>query len=350
MLKYLFFIFAFWILAGCAVTSTYNGGSGAYQDYEGYKAYTQRYTFSSNSPSSANYNSNYSNSNFDDVDNSSMNSARRGSNLDSKNDFTPSSPPPSSYTPPPSNIQLGDARDSEAIQRATMRPYQINGKWYYPQKVNLGDSYDGIASWYGPDFHSKKTSNGEIYNMNLHTAAHKTLPMNTIVKVVSKDTNRSTIVRINDRGPFVSGRIIDLSQAAAKDIDMIKTGTARVSIEVIGFGGVISKNMADNSTIIKDMVQSEELKAEFKTGEVDSSVEGGIFAIQIGAFRKEDGAILFRDSHIYDGYETKIKEGELNGEPLFRVFIDGFKSEDEARDFIKSKNLNGFLVRDLGLL
>lgn len=341
MIKFLFIFFIGIFIAGCAVTSTYNGGNGAYKDYEGYKAYTQRYRFSS--PSNNNYSS-YSN------DNSSF--SKRGSNLDSNKDsFTPSSPPPSSsYSPPPSNIQLGDARDSEAIQRATMKPYQINGKWYYPQKVNLGDSYDGIASWYGPDFHSKKTSNGEIYNMNLHTAAHKTLPMNTVVKVVSKDTNRSTIVRINDRGPFVSGRIIDLSQAAARDIDMIKTGTARVSIEVIGFGGLISSNMANNSTLIKDMVQSEELKTEFKTGEVDSNVEGGIFAIQIGAFRKEEGAILFRDSHIYDGYDTKIKKGELNGEPLFRVFVDGFKSEEEARDFIKSKNLNGFLVRDLGLL
>jgi hypothetical protein len=91
--------------------------------------------------------------------------------------------------------------NSEAMHRATMRPYNVFGIRYYPFVANVGDQFDGIASWYGPDFHAKKTSNGEIYNMYAMTAAHKTLPMNTVVRVDNLDNGRSTIVRINDRGP-----------------------------------------------------------------------------------------------------------------------------------------------------
>ncbi len=103
----------------------------------------------------------------------------------------------------------------------TMRPYVIRGKKYYPTVVNVGDKFSGNASWYGPDFHGKLTSNGETYNMYDMTAAHKTLPMNTIVKVTNKKNGLSTVVRINDRGPFIATRIIDLSNTAAKKIDMI---------------------------------------------------------------------------------------------------------------------------------
>jgi len=91
----------------------------------------------------------------------------------------------------------------------------------------------GIASWYGPGFHGKRTANGEIYDMYAMTAAHKTLPFNTIVKVVDLDTGRWVIVRINDRGPFVPGRIIDLSYAAAKELGIVEKGIARVGLKVL---------------------------------------------------------------------------------------------------------------------
>jgi rare lipoprotein A len=103
--------------------------------------------------------------------------------------------------------------------------------------VGLVDAlrYDqvGIASWYGPGFHGNRTSNGEIYDMYAMTAAHKTLPFNTIVKVVDLDTGRSVIVRINDRGPFIPGRIIDLSYAAAKELGIVEKGLARVGLKVL---------------------------------------------------------------------------------------------------------------------
>ncbi|MBI3874081.1 MAG: septal ring lytic transglycosylase RlpA family protein, partial [Arcobacter sp.] len=118
------------------------------------------------------------------------------------------------------------------MHNATMRPYEVLGKTYSPTMATVGESFDGIASWYGADFHEKKTSNGETYDMYADTAASKTLPMNTMVKVYNKDNGKSTIVRINDRGPFVEGRIIDLSNSAASAIDMVGKGTANVEITV----------------------------------------------------------------------------------------------------------------------
>ncbi len=91
----------------------------------------------------------------------------------------------------------------------------------------------GIASWYGNPFHGRQTANGEIYDMNKLTAAHKKLPFNTKVRVTNLTNGKSVIVRINDRGPFVKGRIIDLSRKAARRIDMIGPGTAKVQLDIL---------------------------------------------------------------------------------------------------------------------
>jgi rare lipoprotein A len=109
-------------------------------------------------------------------------------------------------------------------------PYQVAGIWYYP---GVDYSYDetGIASWYGPDFHGKYTANGEIYNMNDLTAAHPTLPLPSIVRVTNLDNGRSIVVRINDRGPYIPGRIIDLSRRAAQLLGVIGPGTAKVRVQ-----------------------------------------------------------------------------------------------------------------------
>jgi rare lipoprotein A len=93
---------------------------------------------------------------------------------------------------------------------------------------------EGIASWYGKNFHGRQTASGERYDMNELTAAHKSLPFGTRVRVTNLDNGRQVVVRINDRGPFIKGRIIDLSRAAAQKVDLVNAGTARVRIEVIG--------------------------------------------------------------------------------------------------------------------
>jgi rare lipoprotein A len=113
------------------------------------------------------------------------------------------------------------------------QPYQVDNVWYYPREQ---PDYDetGIASWYGPTFYGKYTANGEMYDGNQLTAAHKTLPMPVNVRVTNLDNGKSLIVRVNDRGPYARGRIIDLSKRAAELLDVVKTGTARVRVTYIG--------------------------------------------------------------------------------------------------------------------
>jgi rare lipoprotein A len=114
-------------------------------------------------------------------------------------------------------------------------PYQVKGVWYYPEK-NEQYSKVGTASWYGKDFHNKLTANGDIYNMHAMTAAHKTLPLPSIVRVTNLENNKSVTVMVNDRGPFVGNRIIDLSKRAAKVLGFLKQGTAKVKVEYLPEG------------------------------------------------------------------------------------------------------------------
>ena len=135
---------------------------------------------------------------------------------------------------PPSSIPPAGTQRQPAVTPGYPKPYQVFGKWYQPVPDSKGFSERGIASWYGSDFHGKKTSNGEIYNMHDMTAAHKTLPLGTRVKVFNLENNKETEVRVNDRGPFVQGRIIDLSYEAARRIGVVGPGTAPVEIIAIG--------------------------------------------------------------------------------------------------------------------
>jgi rare lipoprotein A len=111
-----------------------------------------------------------------------------------------------------------------------MRSYVVFGQTYYPKQSSRGYVERGIASWYGPKFHGGKTSSGERYDMHQMTAAHKTLPLPTYALVKNLENGRSAVVKVNDRGPFVGDRIIDLSYAAAKKIGIDKQGTARVEV------------------------------------------------------------------------------------------------------------------------
>lgn len=111
-------------------------------------------------------------------------------------------------------------------------PYQVDGVWYYPA-VDYDYKETGIASWYGPNFHGKYTADGEVYDMNALTAAHKTLPLPSIVRVTNLDNGRSIKLKVNDRGPFVKGRIIDVSRRAAQLLGFDGKGTARVRVEIV---------------------------------------------------------------------------------------------------------------------
>ncbi len=113
-------------------------------------------------------------------------------------------------------------------------PYKIKGVQYTPVKSSLGYDETGIASWYGSDFHGKASANGECYDMYAMTAAHKTLPLPTTVRVTNLKNGRSVILKVNDRGPYAKGRIIDLSYAAAKKLDLAEAGVGKVRVQAIG--------------------------------------------------------------------------------------------------------------------
>ncbi len=215
--------------------------------------------------------------------------------------------------------------------QATMRPYTVMGKEYYPTVVRVGDTFKGVASWYGSDFHGRSTSNGEAFDMYAMSAAHKTLPMNTVVKVTNIANNSEVIVRINDRGPFVESRIIDLSYAAAERIGMHRTGTAPVMLEVLGFEPT-SMRTIDMATLSK--------------GPRESVL--GSFFVQIGSFERFEGAMATKEKYrSYQGYSAILKDTEYNNRRLFRVWLGGFKSEAEARDFISRGQFPGsFIVRE----
>jgi rare lipoprotein A len=183
--------------------------------------------------------------------------------------------------------------------------------------VKVGQSENGMASWYGHPYHGRAAANGEIYDMEKMTAAHRTLPFNTWVRVFDLDTNKTTDVRIIDRGPFVDGRIIDLSHAAAGQIDMIGPGTARVRIEVI----------------------STPLQAA-----------PGLFAIQVGAYRVKENAerVRTRMEQQY-GAARLLQRAESPG--IWRVLVGAETSEDGAnalRERIRQDSVEktgGFVVR-----
>jgi len=113
--------------------------------------------------------------------------------------------------------------------------YEVDGRRYVVLPSAVGYVEQGVASWYGPDFHGGRTSTGETYDMNAMTGAHPTLPLPAWVRVTNLENGRSVVVRLNDRGPFAKGRIIDLSRAAAEQLDMVRAGTARV--EVVSLAG-----------------------------------------------------------------------------------------------------------------
>ncbi len=129
------------------------------------------------------------------------------------------------------------------------KTYTVNGKTYSPLKtVTPGFAQQGIASWYGPGFHGKKTSSGEIYDMRSMTAAHNILPLQSVVKVTNLNNRKEVVVRINDRGPFVDDRVLDLSLSAAHQLDMVGPGTIPIKLTVISSpGSVIASKLPDPS-------------------------------------------------------------------------------------------------------
>lgn len=177
------------------------------------------------------------------------------------------------------------------------KPYRVGKNWYHPIPHAKGFKQRGLASWYGKKFHGRKTSNGEIYDMYAMSAAHKTLPLGTFVRVTNLENGKTIDVRINDRGPFVRGRIIDLSYKAAKKMGIVGPGTAPVEVVALG--------MAPKGTGSQGAVTSYE----------PIDYEKGTFSIQVGAFLEKENAERlcttlgkkYKNAHIitfFDGDQT----------------------------------------------
>jgi rare lipoprotein A len=224
----------------------------------------------------------------------------------------------------------------------TVKPYTVLGKSYTPMdKVKVGYKQYGLASWYGSKFNNKKTSSGEIYDMYKHTAAHKTLPMGTYVKVTSKNNNQSTIVRINDRGPFVDGRIIDLSYVAGKRLGIDKTGTTPVVLEVLD-------KKQNNNKLTQEESQDKKL-VSISSSDTKSPLFGvsSGYYVQVGAFTKLQGAKIYQKKYLYLGNSVYIKKHDMkDGRVFYKVLIGDLKSYQEATSFKrKNKMEKSFIYR-----
>jgi rare lipoprotein A len=211
------------------------------------------------------------------------------------------------------------------------KPYKVLGEWYQP--LASAESYKerGLASWYGREFHGRKTSNGETYNMFAMTAAHKTLPLGTFVRIQNLENSKTTVVRVNDRGPFVRGRIIDLSYTAARELDIVGPGTARVEVvalETPDLPGMASKPSMNHPEL-------------YMTGN---------FSVQVGSFSTRQNATAMKSR--LDGLYQDVRILEYNdGARIFyRVWVGRLKTMNQAKEYeallIRKGFDNAFVVAE----
>ena len=193
----------------------------------------------------------------------------------------------------------------------TQRPYEVNGERYEPLRTAAGYVEEGVASWYGGHFHGRKTSNGETYDMHAPTAAHKTLPMNVYVRVTNLANGRQSVVRINDRGPFVKGRVIDLSYLTAKELDVVGPGTAPVRIEALGYGEI-----GPAGTVV--------------AYRHPDSYELGPFSVQIGSFTVEQNARRLAEAMRSTYGAAFVVEGWVGDTRYHRVRVGRYPTMDQA--------------------
>ena len=225
--------------------------------------------------------------------------------------------------PPPGQIE-------EVVPQAVTRSRTVNPKSYVVlgQRYFVLDSADGyrergVASWYGSKFHGRNTSSGEVYDMYQASAAHRSLPLPSYARVTNLENGRSLIVRVNDRGPFVDNRLIDLSYGAANELGMIDAGTALVEVQVV---------TPDNW----QAVPANEVVVETR------NVPGSLY-VQVGAYAERANANRQRAFLLQSGIDdVVIRQDSLNGKPLYRVRIGPIDSVNDFDRMVAQ-------ARDLGI-
>ncbi|WP_296818128.1 septal ring lytic transglycosylase RlpA family protein [Brevundimonas sp.] len=212
-----------------------------------------------------------------------------------------------------------EVTDPAPIVRGTMRPYQVRGRWYTPE---MDEAYDrtGVASWYGDAFHGRPTATGEIFDMHALTAAHTTLPLPSLVEVTNLQTGQSIIVRVNDRGPFVDDRLIDLSRGAADALGVRSQGLARVRVRYVGpaprLGSV-------------GPVQQAALTSPPAVSRPSEPADTTPYFIQVGTFGERDNAEALRRRLGRDG-RVRIEDVRVGDRPMYRVLVGPWTGRTEA--------------------
>jgi len=202
------------------------------------------------------------------------------------------------------------------------KPYKVYGQWYQPLPHAKGFRQRGLASWYGLDFHGKKTSSGETYNMYAMTAAHKTLPLGTYVRVHNLNNKQKVEVRINDRGPFVRGRIIDLSFSAAKELGLVGPGTAPV--EVLALGAISTTDGGSGRTYVQGDYYS------------------GNFTFQVGAFVNRKNAERLKQELSQQYTNAHITTYDNGKDIFYRVRVGKTTTLEQAIEYEAKLIQNGF--------
>lgn len=227
--------------------------------------------------------------------------------------------------------QIPDALPEPVVPSPYGNPdsYSINGITYHVMDSAEGFSESGIASWYGTKFHGRRTSSGETYDMHAMTAAHKTLPIPVYVEVVNLENDRRIIVRVNDRGPFHEGRVIDLSYAAASKLGVSEKGTAKVKIRVITEQGEDPESL--NAAYTDD--------------------EGKVF-VQVASYGSEDNAFgLIKKLHAKNFSDIRIHVDNTNGDFLYQVRIGPLPSSQVAQKLVtKLKDIKYYNAKIINYL
>jgi rare lipoprotein A len=232
---------------------------------------------------------------------------------------------------------------AEPLHRFANRPYVVLGREYVPATALGPYREQGVASWYGRKFHGQRTSIGEVYDMYAMTAAHPTLPLPSYARVTSVATGASVVVRVNDRGPFLHGRIIDLSYAAAQRIGIAQRGSGEVVVESVLPGdatfasarpppSMASAAPAPSAPAPAQVVAAPVPPAAGSTAPAEPPVQaaGGGYVVQLGAFASEPNARSFL-AHVQsrlgaNGGEPKVRQAG----GLFRVYVGPYATRDEA--------------------
>ena len=210
----------------------------------------------------------------------------------------------------------------DTVPQKPSKPYVVQGKQYEPLATADGFVQEGLASSYGRDFHGRKTSSGEPFDMQAMTAAHKTLPFGVYVKVEHKKTGKEVTVRINDRGPFVGNRIIDLSEGAASRLGMLQEGIAPVRIAALGYKSGDSYRQL-------------------------SSYDNGNYTIQVGAFTFKDNAYRYMEELKRQYGMADVQDSWVKNTRYYRVRVgrfDSLRQAQSSRDTYEQKGFKGCFV------